>query len=437
VAYISLIALFFTVTNLVPLSAIGFIPIALCAWRFFGRTYPEFVRALAAFTVFALISTLLYDPASLVNFDFYRRDGNFFIAYAPIFAGCLYAHRWNLNTLLRRFFIFAVLVNLPAYAWYLAHHGLLSLLSHPDNSFGSYFIARNAAGGFLAVLFCLGVACYFTARSKWLAAMLGLNALMLFSTYSRGSMLGLLVLLPYLAVRRRWARPALAGLMFGLVAVSVLIALKHTHASINYLGYRFDISNPDEKVANLDIRYEWLWPRALEYFRLSPLVGMGFGAFDDQFGAVVNYLGVFSQPIGVTIMHSDSHAHNSYLNLLAETGVLGLALMLRFYWKLVAWAIEGARASAADGFCDYTGFLFVELAAVCLLVMSVSEHRMTAPSNVLLPSLVISLLLAARLRTATVTSGIRPAMARLAPAYRGGGNRGGGGAPQPAAKSAS
>lgn len=33
-AYISLLALFLTVTNLVPLSAVGFVPIVLYSWRF-------------------------------------------------------------------------------------------------------------------------------------------------------------------------------------------------------------------------------------------------------------------------------------------------------------------------------------------------------------------------------------------------------------------
>jgi len=417
VAYISLIALFFTVTNLVPLSALGFIPIALCAWRFFGRTYPTFVVALAAFALYAFCSTLLYDPASLADFEFYRRDGNFFIAYAPIFAGCLYAHRWDLNKFLKSFFIFAVLVNIPMYAIYLAHTGLLSLLRHPDDTFGSYFIARNAAGGFFAILFCLGLACCLKQRSKLLVGMLVLNGLMLFSTYSRGSMLGLLVLIPYFLVRGRWARPALGLLMASLIAASLAIAIMHTHDSVNYLGYRFDISNADEKVANLDIRYEWLWPRALEYFRMSPIVGMGFGSFDDQFSSVVGYFGIFTEALGITINHSDSHAHNSYLNILAELGIVGLGLIMWFYWELVKWAINGAKAAIKDNYTDYTGFLFIELSSVCLLVMSATEHRITSPSNVLLPALVTSLMLASRLRTATVTSGIKAPMVRHLPAY--------------------
>jgi len=420
VAYISLIALFFTVTNFVPLSAIGVIPIALGVWRFYGRTYPAFVVALVTLTLYIVISTLLYDPGSLADADFYRRDGNFFIAYAPVLAGCVYSHRWDLNRLLRMFFIFSILVNLPMYALYLSQHGLFSIFARPDDSFGSYFISRNAAGGFLAILFCLGLSCYLTRRSGWLLGILMLNAAMMFSTYSRGSMLGLLVVLPYLIVRgSRTARPVIAFMMAGLIGVSLFIAFENFHSSIDYLGYQFGIADPNEKVANLDIRYLWLWPRALEYFRLSPIVGMGFGSFDDQISSVVSYFGIYSQSLGVTIIHSDSHAHNSFLNILAELGVVGLFLMMRYYWVLMKWAIDGAQAAIGDHYTDYTGFVFVELSSVCLLVMSVSEHRLTTPSNVLLPAVAISLLLASRLRTVTVTSGVRPPFQRIRRAYAG------------------
>jgi O-antigen ligase len=305
------------------------------------------------------------------------------------------------------------------YGWYMAHAGLLSIFTHPDDTFGSYFFARNAAGGFLAILFCLGLACYRRGGGMLQPCMLLLNGLMLFSTYSRGSMLGLLAVMPYLWLRRRrrGIRPILACLMLGLIGLSLLIAISHYNPSINYMGYRFDIYNSDEKVANLDIRYEWLWPRALEYFRMSPLVGMGFGSFDDQISRVVDYFGLFGQPMGVTVIHSDSHAHNSYLNILAELGVVGLFLTMRFYWMLLMWAREGGWASIKDGYTDYSAFMFVELAAVCLLVMAVSEHRLTSPSNVLLPTLTISLLLASRLRQATVTSGLKPPLVRPAPAY--------------------
>jgi O-Antigen ligase len=394
-AYISLLALFLTVTNLVPLSAVGFVPIFLLSWRFFGRTYPSFITPLTAFTLLAAVSTLIYDPRSFIEFDFYRRDGNFFISYAPIFAGCLYAHRWDLNKVLRAFFMFAVIINLPPYAYYVLETGLLSIFTHPEDSFGSYFIARNAAGGFFAMLFCLGVACYLQQRSKLLLALLAGTALMLFSTYSRGSLLGALVVLPYLYFgRKRWM---LASLIAALVVGSIAMAIYHTDPTVDYMGYTFTIHNQDAKVANLNIRYEWLWPRALTYFEQSPIIGLGFGSFDDHIGSVTSYFHLLGVPSDVVIEHSDSHAHNSYLNLLAELGVVGLALMLSFFWKLVDWSKHGAAAAALiGGGQNFAAFRFVEISSVCLLVMAATEHRLVSPSNVLILSLVISLLLASR-----------------------------------------
>jgi O-antigen ligase len=394
-AYISLFALFLTVTNLVPVSTAGLVPLVFCPWKFFGRSYPAFMAPLTAFTLLAVASTLLYDPGSFLEFDFYRRDGNFFISYAPIFAGCLYAHRWDLNKVLRTFFVFAVLINLPPYAFYIIHNGLFSIFVRADDSFGSYFIARNAAGGFFAMLFCLGIACYLHRRSKLLLALLALNALMLFSTYSRGSLLGALVVLPYLYFgRKRWL---LATLLAGLIVGSIGMAIYHTDPTVDYMGYPFTIENQNAKVANLDIRYEWLWPRALTYFEQSPIVGLGFGSFDDHIGTVTNYFNLFGVPSDKIIEHSDSHAHNSYLNFLAELGVIGLGLMLLFYWRLIEWSKHGAAAAALYGRGqNFAAFRFVEISSVCLLVMAATEHRLVSPSNVLILALVISLLLAAR-----------------------------------------
>lgn len=99
----------------------------------------------------------------------------------------------------------------------------------------------------------------------------------------------------------------------------------------------------------------------------------------------------------MVIEHSDSHAHNSYLNFLAELGVVGLALMLSFYWRLIEWSKHGAAAAVLlGGGQNFAAFRFVEISSVCLLVMAATEHRLVSPSNVLILALVISLMLSAR-----------------------------------------
>lgn len=395
-AYLSLLALFFSVTNFIPVSAIGFAPICLCAWRLFDRRYPPFVTNLLVFGLLALGSTLLYDPAALLNYDFYRHDGNFFVSYAPILAGCLYSHQLDLDKVLRRFFVFAVLANLPAYAIYVAHNGPLAILSDANDSFGSYFIARNAAGGFLAMLFCVGLSCYLKRPGKLVLGLLILNAMFLFSTYSRGSMLGVAIAFSYLLLgRKRWM---VAALMAGFVAFSFYVAWDNTSPSVNYMTHEVTIKDAAAKAANVDVRFRWLWPRALAYFEASPIVGLGFGSFDDEMTSVASYFGAFGQPQGVTVFHTDAHAHNSYLHIAAELGAIGLVTMLLFYWNLIKWAKEGARSALRDRHRNDAAFVFVELSSICLLAMGVTEHRLTTPSNVLILALVVSLLLASRLR---------------------------------------
>jgi O-antigen ligase len=175
------------------------------------------------------------------------------------------------------------------------------------------------------------------------------------------------------------------------------MAIYNTDSTVNYMGYPFTIQNEDPKVANLNIRYEWLWPRALTYFEQSPIIGLGFGSFDDQIGSVVSYFHLLGVPSDIEVEHSDSHAHNSYLNILAELGVVGLGLMLGFFWKLIEWSKHGAAAAALmGGGKNFAAFRFVEISSICLLTMAATEHRLVSPSNVLILTLVISLLLAAR-----------------------------------------
>jgi hypothetical protein len=73
-------------------------------------------------------------------------------------------------------------------------------------------------------------------------------------------------------------------------------------------------------------------------------------------------------------------------------------LMLSFYSRLVTWCQQGAWTSMREGGRNFVAYRFVELASVCLLAMSATEHRLTTPSNMLPIALVISLLLASRVR---------------------------------------
>lgn len=72
------------------------------------------------------------------------------------------------------------------------------------------------------------------------------------------------------------------------------------------------------------------WQAALNMADASPLVGVGAGNFE----AVYSSYGVPSWPLAL------GHAHNDYLNILAETGVIGLIAYSTAWVTLVYWTIR-------------------------------------------------------------------------------------------------
>src|SRR3974390_552173 len=82
---LTLTGLFFTTTNFVPLSAIpSALFLALLPLIFFSaEPWPSVTKWAIAYYVISLASVLLYYPPSLLEFDFYRYDGNFILSFAP------------------------------------------------------------------------------------------------------------------------------------------------------------------------------------------------------------------------------------------------------------------------------------------------------------------------------------------------------------------
>jgi O-antigen ligase len=68
------------------------------------------------------------------------------------------------------------------------------------------------------------------------------------------------------------------------------------------------------------------WQAALDMARHQPWLGVGFGNYEAAYPAFA----LINCPDAL------GHAHNYYLNLLAETGVVGLGAYL-FFWAAVFW----------------------------------------------------------------------------------------------------
>ncbi len=163
----------------------------------------------------------------------------------------------------------------------------------------------------------------------------GLLFAALIMSWSRGAwmgfgvaMLALLLALP----RRTWAGAALAGgaMLFGMLALRFNLlpsAISSRLTGFTELVQVFDVRGVDINPANYAVLERLAhWQAAEEMARYHLLVGVGLGNYEPVYPAYA--LLNWPQPLG--------HAHNIYLNLLAETGIIGL-LAYTVLWCSILW----------------------------------------------------------------------------------------------------
>jgi O-antigen ligase len=85
----------------------------------------------------------------------------------------------------------------------------------------------------------------------------------------------------------------------------------------------------------------FIWEKAWYLFSQSPLFGIGFGRFNDIFsidrglfdiGSLRGFPGFITFYMKNRYYYDAAHAHNSYLQFLTETGVIGLSLIMLFWF---------------------------------------------------------------------------------------------------------
>ena len=228
--------------------------------------------------------------------------------------------------------------------------GHLLILGRYFRAFGT-FGQPNPFGGFMGIAFPLAamwaaVTAYQIALDiragrrvalagvLLLAALAGATAIIsaaLFASWSRGAWLGvavslgaMLVALPRRLITGMLLALALAGLLLamwrgGLLPGSVVNRLTTAATDLFTVG---DVRGVDFTPANFAVIERLAhWQAAIGMARDYPLFGLGLGnyaLFYDDY-RLINW----EAPLG--------HAHNLYLNFLAETGVVGLAAYLAFW----------------------------------------------------------------------------------------------------------
>jgi O-antigen ligase len=267
---------------------------------------------------------------------------------------------------------------------------------HTEPSVGKLYFAlnfaHNATGSVYAVV-CIFLFIFFL-KEKILklkilyAIMLAINFLALLLTKSRATYVGFLGA----AVIVAWLH--FKSIKKFLITIGVIIAGLLPAVFLTGIYKRIIEMFNFEKGTTI-IRF-YVWGKAWYLFSQSPLFGIGYGRFNDIFnidrgvfdtGRLIGYPGLVSFYIKQSYFFDTAHAHNSYLQFLAETGIIGFSLLLIF-WILCIVKILKAYNSSKDNFTSKV--LLSSLASIfVLLILSFFENYMSATTIMISISMIV------------------------------------------------
>ena len=195
-----------------------------------------------------------------------------------------------------------------------------------------------------------------------------------------------------------WRR-ALA--IVGIAAVVGVAVVERTRPLARYVAST--IANP-ELNPGVGMRLG-IWRDALRLFRARPVAGHGLGTFD---------VAAYASPDSVAdpaFRRAGWHAHNVYLHLLAETGVIGLAAWCAFWLALLAklstaWrrSDPSERPPIAGAFWGISAFLLLSMTEVMIAARVHESFRMNL-TVALLVALAVSEVHWSELKTTAASSG--------------------------------
>ncbi len=188
----------------------------------------------------------------------------------------------------------------------------------------------------------------------------------LFLSFSRGAWLGaaaaglaMLVLWP----RKRWLGLTLAGgglaALFALYNFGLLPSfIASRFADVGDFVQVYDVRGIHINDANFSIVERLAhWQAAVNMANANPIFGVGFG----------NYEAAYKEYRLVKWQYALGHAHMIYLNVLAETGAVGLAAYLILWGAIIALTVRVIARKDPSGFGNPKGLNFDRALAIGLL----------------------------------------------------------------------
>lgn len=332
---------------------------------------------------------------NLFSYGFLRFDGSFFFSYLPffIFAVPFLNYRKTLNIYLWSLFVIFSIFAVIGFFEYSNNIDFLTVrISKVE--VGPEYIAlnnsHNATGSVNAIAGVFALAFFLESNKKEKIPYTGILILLLIAlvmTKSRGSLVAFAVAVVFMFWINSKSFLRFVRNILLLAAVSVpFVFITGTYKRIAQIVNIYD--------ENIVTRFA-LWDKAIYLFKQSPILGIGFGRYNDiawkdyDMVHLSGFPGIFSVYKMPGYIFDTSNAHNSYLHFLAETGVIGLAMVISF-WVFCFIIIFRSYKLAESKFSKKV-YLSALGSIIALFVLSLTENYMSAPGVMMCVSTVTSL----------------------------------------------
>lgn len=424
-------------TNLIPAFNVAAI-LALFPLRFFYAENPSddglvprrAIKCLVWAYTFWIASYLLTAApiSNLLSFNFLRYDGSLLIGYLPLVLLCNIGLRpKTVNRLIWAYLGILALAGTLGAMQFITHvEGLaydaastgmqwnvLYKSELTTDIFHGWYRAHNAAGAIYAMATCFALAFFLARNGKhsifWHGLIFGsvLTGLLLAQSRSGYVAFTAAAIIVFVRKKEHARRLLRLGILIGIPLLTFWLSQSLIMRRIQWVT-NFEEPNAAGRFIN--------YADALKDFARSPLIGIGFGRYNDEWKTFSELPPVISIATQGEVVNLDNHAHNSYLHFLAEGGIVGLALMLGVWIETYRWAgkirrrfVESSRIGAlAQG---------IQASVIVILFFSLTEHAMGMASSPLTVFTMVGLLrnLVAHEALTVPADELHPSYSRRAP----------------------